>query len=440
MKNVNYQALTERVIGEAKKRGATACDVTVSFSSGEEVSVCNGERENIEASDDQSMKLRIFVGNKTAVGNTKDFTVAGVRRVVAATVAEAKLLQEDPFAGLPAAEFAAKAVTAIPLVDPGLANLTPAKMLELALQTERAAYEFDPRVTKTESASCSRFTGMTFYASSEGVFRSHEAAHCSFGLGIVAQSAGEMQSGGYSSVSRRFADLDDPTTVGRKAAEEAVLKLGARKMKSGVYPVVFHPDMGAELLRSLVSAMAGPSIYMESSFLLGKLGESIACPELEIVDDALLPWGLGSSPFDDEGLARSTRTIVHGGVLQSYLLDAYSARKLKSVPNGGFKTTNLFIKPGSAAPTPAALLGSVKDGLYLTEIKGRGFNVVTGDYSVGAGGRRIVNGQLAEAIDNVTIAGHLLEMFSAAEMANDLVLRRSVSSPTLKFNMVVAGE
>jgi PmbA protein len=440
MKSVNYEALAERTVGLAKQRGATACDVTIELGSGQSVNVRKGKREMWSASKSQGLKLRVFVDGKTAIGNTKDFTAAGIREVVRDTIAEAKLLEADPFAGLPASHFAARAVLPLDLIDPGLDALTPAKMLEMAATAEEAAYAFDPRVTRTENASCERGVGKLVYASSDGILRMREGASCGFSVGIVASGDNEMQTGGWGSSNRRFALLEDPAAIGRLAAQEAVLKLGARKVKSGVYPVIFSKDAAVDILRSLITAAQGPNIYMKSSFLVDMLGKSIARPELEIVDDALMPWGLGSKPFDDEGLAMGTRILVHGGVLQSYLLDAYSARKLNAEPNGGYKTTNLFIKPPANAPSAESLIGSVKDGLYLMGTQGHGFNQVTGDYSVGALGRWIVNGELTDAISGITVAGHLLEMLNGVEIANDLVFRNGTNSPTLKFMMTVAGE
>jgi PmbA protein len=440
MKSVNYEALAERTLGLAKQRGATACDVTIELGSGQSVTVRNGKRETWSASKSQGLKLRVFVGGKTAVGRTKDFTAAGIREVVRDTIAEAKLLEVDPFAGLPASHFAARAVTPLDLVDPGLAALTPAKMLEMAAAAEEAAYAFDPRVKRTENASCRSGSGKAVYASSGGILRVQEAAGCGFSVGIVASGDNEMQTGSWGSANRRFALLEDPVAIGRLAAQEAVLKLGARKVKSGVYPVIFNQDAAVDILQSLVGAAVGSGIYMKSSFLVNRLGEKIGGSQLEVIDDALMPWGLNSTSFDDEGLATDTRHIVQNGVLQCYLHDAYSARKLNAEPNGGQKPTNLFIKPGANAPSAAALIGSVKEGLYLMGTQGHGFNPVTGDYSVGALGRWIVNGELTDAVSGITVAGHLLEMLSDVEIANDLVFRNGTNSPSLKFTMTVAGE
>jgi PmbA protein len=257
-----------------------------------------------------------------------------------------------------------------------------------------------------------------------------------------------MQRDYWYSSARKRDRLEDPEAVGRKAAARALRRLGARKMKSVEVPVIFDPDNAASLVRSIAGAVSGPSLYRRASFLLDRLGTRIAAPTVTIVDDALIPSALGSRPFDGEGLATGRTVLVREGVLESYLLDTYSARKLglQSTHHAGrdgagvsVTTTNLMLLPGKS--TPQELIGSVKNGFYVTELIGFGVNGVTGDYSRGAAGQWIENGELAYPVEEVTVAGNLLEMLSAIDgVGDDLVLRDRTVAPTLRIGrMVVAG-
>jgi PmbA protein len=257
-----------------------------------------------------------------------------------------------------------------------------------------------------------------------------------------------MQRDYWYSAARHRTALEDPASVGRTAARRALRRLGGRKVKTTEVPVVFDPDTAASLVRSIAGAASGPSLYRRASFLGDKLGQRIAAPAVTIVDDGLTPRALGSRPFDGEGLATRRTTLVGEGVLQSYLLDSYSARKLglasshhasRDGAGVGVSTTNLVLQAG---PTPPAeLIRSVKNGLYVTELIGFGVNGVTGDYSRGAVGLWIENGELTYPVEEITIAGNLLTMFASIEgIGDDLVLRDRTVSPTLLIGrMVVAG-
>ena len=257
-----------------------------------------------------------------------------------------------------------------------------------------------------------------------------------------------MQRDYWYSAARHRGALEDPVAIGRTAARRALRRLGGRKVKTVEVPVVFDPDTAASLVRSIAGAASGPGLYRRASFLLDRLGKRVAVPAVTIVDDGLIPRALGSRPFDGEGLATRPTTLVGEGVLESYLLDSYSARKLglssthhasRDGAGVGVSTTNLILRPG---PTPPSeLIGSVKNGLYVTELIGFGVNGVTGDYSRGAVGLWIENGELTYPVEEVTVAGNLLDMFGAIEgIGNDLVLRDRNVSPTLLIGrMVVAG-
>jgi PmbA protein len=264
----------------------------------------------------------------------------------------------------------------------------------------------------------------------------------------VASRDGDMQRDSWYSTARKRAQLDDPESIGRTAARRAVRRLGARKVKTTEVPVVFDPENAASLLRAIAGAASGPSLYRRASFLLDRLNTTVASPNVTIVDDGTIPGALGSRPFDGEGLATRRTLLVENGVLRSYLLDTYTARRLgmvsthHAVRDGAgvsVSTTNLMLQPGKTDPRD--LIRSVKNGLYVTELIGFGVNGVTGDYSRGAAGIWIENGELAYPVQEVTVAGNLLAMFAAVEgIGNDLVLRDRTAAPTLLIGrMVVAG-
>jgi PmbA protein len=257
-----------------------------------------------------------------------------------------------------------------------------------------------------------------------------------------------MQRDSWYSIVRKRTRLEDPAAVGRTAADRALRRLGARKVKTVEVPVVFDPDTAASLVRAVASAASGPSLYRRASFLLDRLGQRVAAPTVTIVDDGLMREGLGSRPFDGEGLPTARSHLVRDGVLTSYVLDTYSARKLglasthhaaRDGSGVGVATTNLMLLPGTAKPRD--LVASVANGLYVTELIGFGVNGVTGDYSRGAAGMWIENGELAYPVEEVTVAGNLLHMLAAIEgIGDDLVLRDRTSSPTILIGrMVVAG-
>jgi PmbA protein len=333
-------------------------------------------------------------------------------------------------------------------LEDGGEDLTPEEKIELARRAEAAALEADPRITNSEGAEYSNRHARYAYATSHGF--AHGYATTSFGISVapIASRNGEMQRDYWYSSARKRARLEDPAAIGRTAAARAVRRLGARKMKTVEVPVVFDPDTAASLVRSIAGAASGPSLYRRASFLLDRRGTKIASPAVTIVDDPLIPSALGSRPFDGEGLTTRRSVLVGEGVLESYLLDTYSARKLglESTHHAGrdgsgvsVSTSNLMLLPGKA--TPRELIGSVKNGFYVTELIGFGVNGVTGDYSRGAVGLWIENGELAYPVEEVTVAGNLLEMLAAIDgVGDDLVLRDRTVSPTLRISrMVVAG-
>lgn len=442
-------ALLAAVLARARARGATAADGVLVEERRFRASVRLGEVDTVTHAREQRLALRVFAGRAQAAASTSDLSPASLERLVDEATALARATAEDPHAGLPDPAELGDGVPDLDLVDRAApADEPPEAKIALARRAEEAALAADPRIVNSEGADYWERRARYTFASTAGVTRGYETS--SFGVHVtpVAARDGEMQRDAWYAMARKRAALPDPAEVGRVAAARALRRLGARKARTAEVPVVFDPETAASLLRAFAAAASGPSLYRRASFLVGRLGARVASPAVTIVDDALIPAGLGSRPFDGEGLPTRRTVLVREGVLESYLLDTYSARKLglrstrhatRDAAGVGVGTTNLMLLPGPA--TPEELIASVREGLYVTELIGFGVNGVTGDYSRGAAGIWIEHGRLAAPVQEVTIAGNLLDMFQAIEaVANDLVLRDRTSAPTLKIaRMVVAG-
>jgi PmbA protein len=436
------------VLGRARARGATEADGFLIEEQHFSASVRLGQVDTVKHSREQRLSLRVFAGKASAAASTSDLSRASLERVVDEATALARVTAEDPHAGLPSPAELITTVPDLELEERGGEDLTPEAKIELARRAEAAALESDPRIANSEGAEYWDRHARYVYATSHGF--AHGYATTAFGLSVspVASANGEMQRDYWYSAARHRSTLEDPAAIGRTAARRALRRLGGRKVKSVEVPVVFDPDTAASLVRSIAGAASGPGLYRRASFLLDRLGQKIAAPSVTIVDDGLIPRALGSRPFDGEGLATRRTVLVNGGTLESYLLDSYSARKLglasthhasRDGAGVGVATTNLVLQPGPTSPEE--LIRSVKSGLYVTELIGFGVNGVTGDYSRGAVGQWIENGELAYAVEEITVAGNLLEMFAAVEgIGNDLVLRDRTAAPTVLIGrMVVAG-
>jgi PmbA protein len=444
-------ALAEWALDEARRRGATAAEVLLVSAESIAAGVRLGEVEKLKSSRERRLGIRVFAGQSSANAATAELERDSLEEFVANTVAMARLTAADPAAGLPDPALHPTTLPDLELSDPNHGIVSADEALVLARTAEKAALGVDPRLKNSEGADFGSGSYSVSLANSQGFSGGYSATSFNLGAAPIATSDdGKMQIGFWYTASRRFDRLEDAEEVGRTAAKRALRRLGARKIKTTRAPVVFDPDMAAGLLRSIVGAASGPSLYKGASFLVGKLGQQIAAANVTIYDDGTMRGGLGSKPFDGEGLLTNRKSIVDKGMLSTYLLDCYSARKLKLAPTGnasrsvgdspGVGPTNLYLEAGRY--TPAEIIKSVKRGLYVTELIGFGVNGVTGDYSRGAGGLWIEDGELTYPVQEITIAGNLKEMFLNVEMVgNDLRWRSSVVAPTLKISeMMIAGE
>ena len=436
------------LLEQAKWRGATAADAFLVEEQSFSAQVRLGGVDTVKHEREQHLAVRVFVGKSVATSSTSDLSRDSVTRLVDEAVSLARITAADDLAGLPEAAELCRAVPDLDLDDPGGHDLSAEDKVEIARRCEAAALEADPRITNSEGGQFADRRAHYAYATSHGFTGSYGTSSFSISVSPVATQNGEMQRDSWYHASRKRRRLETPEAIGRIAASRALRRLGARRVKTVEVPVVFDPDTAASLLRHIAGAVAGPSLYRRASFLLNKLGQRIAAPSVTIVDDGTMPAALGSRPFDGEGLRVRRTVIVDRGVLSSYLLDTYSGRKLgmpsthhavRDSSGVSVSTTNLFMAAGDSAP--ADLIKSVNNGLYVTELIGFGVNGVTGDYSRGAVGMWIENGELAFPVEEITVAGNLLDMFQAVEgVGNDLTFRDRTAAPTLLIGrMVVAG-
>jgi PmbA protein len=443
------QELGRDILAMAKAQGASQGDVVMVESDTFFVTVRLGEVEKISQAQEKRLGLRLFFGSSSASASTSDISKKSIARLVEDTTQMARATAQDPHSGLPAAEDLAREVRELDLLDAHTHSISVEEKIQMAMEMERSALELDSRITNSEGAEFSNNFGRVIYASSHGFSGEYHGSTFGHSVAPVAKANGSMQRDYWYSSNRKFARLESPKSVGEKAAQRALRRLGARKVKTCEVPIVFDPEVSASLLRNLSSAISGYSLYKGASFLVGKLGAPIASEWVTVIDDGTILGALGSRPFDGEGLPTRNKTIVERGRLQSYLLDTYSGRKLGMASTGnasrsvgeppGVAPLNFYLAPGMHSPD--AIIRSVKQGFYVTELIGFGVNMVTGDYSRGAAGLWIEDGELSYPVEEVTIAGNLKEMLQNIEMVgNDLEMRGRIAAPTIKISqMTVAG-
>lgn len=441
------QTLAADLLEKVKRKGATAADVVAVEGDSASVQVRLGAVDRLSKAQEKRLGLRVYFGHRSAGASTSDLAPAALDELVATTCALAQAVVEDPYSGLPDASAMAQALPDLDLYDGQ--TLPMDRMIELATRTEQAALAVDPRLSNSDGADFSTFGGRTLFANSHGFSGEFRSSSFSAGVSPIAVQDGAMQRDYWYAVGRKFAQLDSPEIVGAEAGRRTIRRLGARKVATCRVPVVFDQEMAGSFLGNLCSAVNGYAIYKGASYLIGRLGERIAPDSVTVYDDGRMPGGLGSKPFDGEGLATRTNVIVERGVLKTYLLDTYAARKLNLASTGNASrsvgeapsvgSTNFYLAPGTSSPD--AIIRSVTRGLYVTELIGFGINLVTGDYSRGAVGFWIENGELAYPVEEITIAGNLKDMWlRVEEIGNDLVFRGRTAAPTVKIaEMTVAG-
>lgn len=436
------------LVERAVRAGATSADVVVREAEEFSTSVRLCKVESLKEAASKALGLRVFLGARSATSFSSDFSAQSLGRLADRTLAMARATSEDPASGLPEPGWMGHHAGDLELFCADIAQLSTDDRIGLARRAEEAALAVDPRIRNSEGAWFEASLGTKAYANSLGFAGGYRSSYCAVSVAPIAGN-GSMQRDYWYSVARSAQGLEAPEAVGRKAAERALRKLGARKVPTCRVPVVFDPETARSLLGHVFEAVRGDAIYRSASFLAGQLNQRVASDRVTIIDDGLRPGGFGSRPFDDEGIPSATTPVIEKGVLQSYLLNCYTARKLNLRTTGnasrsvagppGVGPKNFYLAPGPHSPQE--ILRSVKNGLYVTELIGFGVNIVTGDYSRGAGGMWIENGELAFPVEEMTIAGNLAEMLTHIEMVgSDLEFRSALAAPTLLVSgLAVAG-
>src|SRR5947209_7807565 len=439
------------VVERAMKAGASAADAIARDGNEFSTLVRLGEVETLKESGSRALGLRLFVGKRAAATHTSDFSREGVERLVSSAIDLARATSEDPNAGLPDAGNLGSLKQDLDLYYDDVYSLSTADRIDYARRAEAAAMSVDPRITNSEGGSFDAATGYKVLANSLGFVGEYRRSYCSVSAVPIAQSGdAAMQRDYWYSTSRTMQKLESPESVGQKAAERTLRRLGARKVATQKVPVIFDPMVSRGLIDHVFDAVTGDAVYRHASYLAGKLGEQVAGDNITIIDDGTMVGGFGSSPFDGEGVPTRRTVVIERGVLKSYLLNTYTARKLKLQTTGnaargltgnpGIGSGNFYLQPGEK--TAQEIIRDVRAGLYVTEFLGFGVNLVTGDFSRGASGLWIENGEFTFPVEEITVAGNLKDMFrNVSVIGSDLEFRSSIAAPTLRIDgMTVAGE
>ena len=431
--------------------GASAAECVVR--EGDEFStvVRLGQVETLKEAGSRSIGVRVFFGQRAASTHSSDFSAAGIERMLNSALELAKITSEDPYGGIPEADKLGSLSGDLDLYHEDVYSLAGPERIDYARRAEKAALDSDPRIKNSEGGSFDAATGRKVLANSHGFVGEYRRSYCSVAAVPIAQDdAGNMQRDYWYSVARSLSRLDPAEQVGKEAARRTLRRLGARKAKTAHVPVVLDPMVANSMLEHIFEGVNGDSVYRGASFLAGKLGQQIAGSNITVIDDGTMVGGFGTSPFDGEGIPTRRTVVIENGILKSYLLNTYTAKKLglETTANAsrglagtpGIGPGNYFLQAGTK--TPKRIIGDIKDGLYVTEFLGMGVNLVTGDYSRGASGLWIVNGELAYPVEEITVAGNLKDIFNnISEIGSDLEFRGSVACPTIRIDgLTVGGE
>lgn len=432
------KGLSEEVLRFAKESGASSAEAEVSLGIGQNVSVRMGETETIEYNRDKGMSVTVYFGQQKGHASTSDLSLQALRDTVAAACNIARYTAQDEFCGLADAALLAREIPDLDLYHPWDVSVDEA--IAMALKCEEAARNADSRISNSEGASVSTYEGLFSYANSHGFNAGYPSSRHGLSCSVIAEAGESMQRDYWYTSARHAAELDAPAAVGLKAGERAARRLNPGQVKTCQVPVLFEAPLASGLISHLISAISGGSLYRKSSFLLDSLGKQVMSSIVNIEELPHIKRGLASSPFDNEGVATKSRSLIKDGVLQGYVLGSYSARKLglSSTGNAG-GNHNLVIQSGDL--NFEGLLREMGTGLLVTELLGHGVNMVTGDYSRGAAGFWVENGVIAYPVEEITIAGNLAEMFkSIVAIGNDVLSQGSKQTGSILIErMTVAS-
>ncbi|MBT0963374.1 metalloprotease PmbA [Denitromonas iodatirespirans] len=426
------------ILKYARDKGATACETDVSEGVGASVAVRRSEVDTIEYNRDKGIGVTVYVGQQRGYASSSDFSPTALRATVDAALSIARFTAADEYAGLADPELLATEFPDLDLHHPW--DLSVEQAIDLARECETAAFERDRRVSNSEGANVSRQESQFVSANSLGFMGGYATTRHSVSCSVIAGEGDGMQRDYWYDSQRDAADLEAARHIGQTAADRAVARLNARRVPTGEVPVIFEAPLAAGLIGSFVHAASGGALYRKSTFLLDSLGKPVFSPCVNISERAYIKKGLGSGPFDDDGVQTRDREVIVDGVLQGYFLSVYSARKLgmQTTGNGG-GAHNLLVAPGT--DDFDALVRRMGRGLIVTELLGHGINYLTGDYSRGAAGFWVENGQIAHPVEEITIAGNLRDMLLGIEAVGSDVHRRGAkqSGSLLVNRMTIAG-
>jgi len=439
-------ALAQRLLAHAREQGADQSEVWLQESTQLSATVRLGLVEELRQATSRALSLRVFLGQRVARATASDLSWETLDPLVRRAIARARLVSEDPFAGLPEHSASFPSPETLALYDPEFERLGPEQAIARARETERIGLSLEPRVRNSSGASFCAVCSAVWGANSRGFCGHFRQSAASLQVTLLGQSGSDAAqvSDYWYSVARHLAQLESCEAVARQAVARVRRHFGACKLATRQVPVVFEPLTAAELLADLFGAVCGELVYLKRSFLAESRGQQVAAEHVTLVDDGLLPGGLGTRPFDREGVAAQRTIVIQKGVLKNFLCSAYAARKLGLAATGngtddGEAPTNFYLLPGSTSPEE--ILRSADHCLYVTRLLGRGVNLVTGDYSRGAFGLWVEQGEIVHPVHEITISGNLRQMLAGVEqVGNDLDLRGQFGAPTLKLAaMTVAG-
>jgi PmbA protein len=441
--------IAERSLEQLRALGVDHAEVAVGTGRELEVSVRQGEVELVKEAGSSGLSVRVVQDGRVATSSTTDFRPEALAAFLARAVEMARVSEPDELAVPPSPKELVREWPELDLFDPATDRIGAARAIKLATAGEKAALRADRRITTSEGASFGRTSGASVLATSGGFLGRNAGTYQSLVVQAVADDeGGKKRKGVHWTGGRFFGDLEPPAAIGKEAAKRAVAQLGAAKIPTGRYPVVFENHAARAIVGLVASCVLGDAVYRDRSYLKGRLGTAIASPLVSLVDDPLLPRAPGSRAYDAEGRKVKKLAVCKKGVLQTYLLDTYSARKLGLRPTGSASgggsvphssSSNFYMVPGKVAPE--ALLAGIERGLYVTRMMGFGFDPTTGNFSRGAEGFLIENGELGRPVSEVTVSRNLDELLRGIDkIANDLELKTSVSSPSFRVDeMTVAG-
>jgi PmbA protein len=438
-----FRELVQQALDYAKAAGASDAAAEISESRGLSVSVRNGDIETVEQTRDRSLGITVFAGQRRGSASTSDFSEQALRETVEAAWHIARYTAQDPAAGLPDADMLATQFPDLQLYHPWAIS-TP-QAAELAIRAEAAARAVSPEITNTDGASLDTYEGHFVLGNTRGFMGGYPTTRHSFSVAPIAGRGNAMQRDYWYSTACDPARLADPEEVGRYAAQRTLARLSARRVKTGRFPVLFEAPLAVGLLGALVQATSGGALYRRASFLLDALGKQVLADHVNIYEDPHVPGALGSAPFDNEGVRTQARDLVTDGVLNGYFLSTYTARKLgmQSTGNaGGSHNLVLSSRLTRSGDSFEAMLKKMGTGFLVTELIGQGVNYVTGDYSRGAFGYWVVNGKIQHAVQEVTIAGNLADMFrQIVAVGADTITRGSKTTGSILIEqMAIAGQ